>query len=471
MTESRPNIVLIMTDQQRGDCLGIEGHPVLQTPYLDALGAEGVRFARAYSACPVCVPARRTLMSGQRPRTHGVVMNYDTLLKGPTLPGELARAGYQTHLVGKLHLWPHRKLYGFTSADWADGPTAGVENDYQRFLRLQGVHFPNASDAHGMNGDGWAVRPWHLDERLHFTNWCVDRAIEFLERRDPTLPFFLKLSFLHPHQPLTPPACYYDRYLGMDLPEPCVGDWARVFEGPVRGLSVESWRTSLDPVVMKQFRAAYYASINHIDNQVGRILKLLPRNTALVFTADHGEMLGDHQWIRKRNPYEPSARIPLLMRFPETLGLPQRKVLNHPVELMDVMPTLLEAAGAPIPESVEGRSVLPLLRGETKWRDYLHGECSEVPSTQSGMQYLTDGKKKYIWLPGPGVERFFDLEKDPCEMQDLSGRGEHSGEVRRFREILMRELAGRPEGFTDGKELKRLGKPTPNFLPGFEREG
>ena len=120
MADSRPNIVLFMTDEQRGDCPGIGGHPVLQTPYLDELAATGARFRHAYSECPVCVPARRTLMSGRKPASHGVLMNAGGLLDGPTLPGELSRAGYQTHLVGKLHLSPLRKLYGFHSSAWAD---------------------------------------------------------------------------------------------------------------------------------------------------------------------------------------------------------------------------------------------------------------------------------------------------------------------------------------------------------------
>lgn len=205
MSDERPNIVLFMTDQQRGDCLGIEGHPVLQTPYLDHVAASGVRFRHAYAACPVCVPARRSLMTGRKPASHGVLMNYDTWLDGPTLPGELSRAGYQTHLVGKLHLWPKRKLYGFDSADWSDGPHCepGI-GDYGRFLQRQGMHMPGPGVAHGADQNGWVARPWHLAERLHFTNWCAGRALEFLERRDPTVPFFLKVSFHQPHQPCTP---------------------------------------------------------------------------------------------------------------------------------------------------------------------------------------------------------------------------------------------------------------------------
>ncbi len=471
MTDSRPNILLVVTEHHRGDALGIEGHPVLQTPYLDHLAAGGVRFRRAYTACPVCIPARRTLMTGRRPASHGVLMNYHTWLDGPTLPGLLSQAGYQTHLVGKLHLWPMRRLYGFDSADWADSPREERPlNDYCRWLRREGVTMPGAGLAHGMSVNGWAVRPFHLDERFHFTNWCADRALEFLERRDPTAPFFLKVSFHQPHQPLTPPRWAYERYMAMDLPEPCVGDWARVFDGPVRGLPVDAWRACLEPAVLKQYRAAYYGCIDHIDGQLGRIFARLPRQTVVVFTSDHGEMLGDHQWIRKRNAYEPSARIPLLIRLPDSLGVEQGCVMEQPVELMDVMPTLLEAAGVDVPDSLDGRSVLPLLRGEGGWRQYLHGECAAVPTTESGMQYLTDGRRKYIYWPGPGVEQFFDLEQDPREMHDLAAEGRRADELAAWRERLIAELDARPEGFVRDGELATLGGPTPLCLPGHEQE-
>lgn len=466
MTDTRPNILLIMTDEHRADCLGIAGHPVVQTPNLDAVAAAGVRFTRAYSACPVCVPARRTLLTGQRARTHGVFTDIDAPLNAPTLPGELARAGYQTYLVGKLHMWPRRARYGFESADWADGPQAGIDNDYQRFLRREGVTEPYASDAHGVGGNAWTARPWHLDERLHFTNWCADRALDFLDRRDPTCPFFLQLSFFHPHQPLTPPRFYYDRYMAMDVPEPYVGEWARVFDGPARGTSLDSMRVSLEPALMKQYRAAYYGAINHIDDQVNRVLPRLPRNTIILFLSDHGEMLGDHQWTRKRNAFEPSARIPFFAHFPQSLDIPQQQIIAHLVELMDVMPTLLDAAGTPIPATVEGRSLLPLLRGATEWREYLHGECSEIADIQSGMQFVTDGVWKYIWFPGAGVEHLFHLAEDPREMVDLAPDPRYADHLRYWRAVLIRELEGRPEGFTDGRELLRLPGVTAPCLPG-----
>lgn len=473
MADSRPNVLLLMTDQQRGDCLGIEGHPVLQTPHLDWIGASGFHFRKAYTACPVCVPARRTLMTGQRPATQGTFMNYHTVLRGPTLPGELGKAGYQTHLCGKTHLWPERTHYGFDSMDWADsGMCRGhYGSDYQRFLLRHGLALSRMSDAHGVCANDWVPRPWHLEERFHFTNWCADCAIDFLERRDRTRPFFLKVSVIHPHQPWVPPQVYYDRYLNMDLPEPVVGDWARVFDGPQRGLYPDNtWRGCFDEQMMHQMRAAYYGCINHISDQFGRILHAVPRNTIVVFTSDHGEMIGDHQWLRKRNAFEPSARIPFMIRFPEAMGLDQGRAFDIPVELMDIMPTLLEACGAAVPDSVEGSSLLPVLRGQTaEWREYLHGECAEVPSLNSGMQYVTDGRRKYVWFPGRAEELFFDLETDPHELFNLASEACRAGEVAMWRERLIGELTGRPEGFVKDGVLQRLDGPTPFCMPGFEQ--
>ena len=472
MTDSRPNIALFITDQMRGDCFGLAGHPVIQTPNIDWIGKTGFYFRHAYSACPVCIPARRTLMTGKKPSNQGVLMNYETRLEGPTLPGELSRAGYQTHLVGKLHLWPRRKLYGFMSADWSDGPgiNPGI-GDYGRFLQREGFHLADAGVSHGINQNGWVARPWHLEERLHFTNWCADKAVDFLERRDPTVPFFLKVSFHQPHQPCTPPQCYWDRYIQQDLPEPFVGDWARVFDSPQTGLPSASWRTALQSQQMKQYRAGYYGCINHIDDQIGRVLLQLPENTIVLFISDHGEMLGDHQWLRKRNAFEPSARIPFLIRFPECMRIRQEQEREEVVELMDIMPTLLQAADAGIPDGVEGKSLLPLLRGDSaEWRKYVHGECSSIPSLNSGMQYLTDGRQKYIWYPGSGQEQFFDLAADSREMKDLSGMPEHRETIKHWRSLLTDELSGRPEGFVSDSNLRVLSGPTLPYMPEYKNE-
>ncbi|MDA0709322.1 MAG: sulfatase-like hydrolase/transferase [bacterium] len=468
MATDRPNILFIMTDQQRGDCLGIEGHSVLQTPNLDYLAASGVRFRRAYSACPVCVPARRTVITGRKPKNHGALQNIQAPLPWPTLPGLLREAGYRTHLSGKAHWGPPATELGFETADWADSPISGVVNDYQTYVRENGAPFHRASDAHGMYGNGFPGRPWHLADHLHFTNWATQKGLEFIDAQTDEQPWFLAVNFIHPHQPVTPPAFYFDKYMAMDLPEPFVGEWARVFDGPVRGLQPECWRLCLDPPVMKATRAGYYGSIEHIDHQVARLLstRVLPDNTIVVFASDHGEMLGDHQWLRKRNAFEPSARVPLLMKFPGAMGLPQQQVIDRPVELMDIMPTLLDAAGVAIPDTVDGQSVLPLIRDpQSTWREYVHGECANVPTSNSGMQYLTDGKHKYIWLPGQDRELFFDLVNDPNELVDLSTHTHWAEEIGQWRARLVAELTDRPEGFTDGQKLIKQDGPTTGRLP------
>lgn len=398
-------------------------------------------------------------------------MNYHTELEGPTLPEELSKEGYQTHLVGKLHFWPLRKLYGFMSADWSDFDDLNytIEDDYSRFLEQNGINLSNAGLGHGIAPNSWISRPWHLEEHLHPTNWTTQKALEFLDRRDPTMPFFLNISFTKPHQACTPPRCYWDRYMNMDLAEPFVGEWAKVFESPQTGLSPEAWRVYFSPNVMHQYRAGYYGSINHIDDQIGRILESLPENTIILFTSDHGEMLGDHQWTRKRNAFEPSTRVSFLLKLPQEMDIRQGSSRDEVMELMDVMPTLLDAAGIDIPDSVEGKSILPLLKdSRVKWRDYVHGECADILTLNSGMQYLTDGNSKYIWYPGRGEEQFFDLKDDPHEMYDLSGDAGKQKEIEHWRAALVKEIKNRPEGFVKDGKLAKLGGPTSHYLPGFE---
>ncbi len=176
-------------------------------------------------------------------------------------------------------------------------------------------------------------------------------------------------------------------------------------------------------------------------------------------------MLGQHQWIRKRSGYEGSARIPFLLRAPARLDLGRGVVANAPVELMDVMPTLLDLAGVPIPEEVDGTSVLPILRGESTGRDFVRGECSRMETMNSGTQFLSDGRRKYIWYPGTGHEQFFDLESDPDEMVDL---GSAHTETAIWRQRLVSILADRPEGFVEDGRLVRLTGPTAPCLPQWE---
>lgn len=479
----RPNIILITTDQQRGDCLGIEGHPVLQTPHLDWLARSGTRFRRGYSECPSCVPARRVLMSGQAPGVNGMVgMTRSEWSPHHTLAGELTRAGYQTEMVGKLHLYPFRKRYGFDHMVLSDGPyvPAGEpdlvdHNDYLDWLEKGGSVSRHRAVAHGASLNGWVGRPDQLSEDETHTSWCVTEAMEFLHKRDPEVPFFLNLSFFDPHPPLTPPQWYYDRYAGEDLPPPDIGDWAPEFESPVRGLDVDASIMRIDDRAMHHARAGYYGMINHVDDQVGRLLNFLRQrglleSTFILFTSDHGEMLGDHHMFRKTFAYEPSARVPFFARAPRSMGFPSEVVSGAPVGLQDIMPTLLDVAGAPVPQEVTGASLLPLMREDTgaPWRDVLHGEHAGQYRYEDGVHFLTDGRMKYIWYSQTGREHLFDLEADPKELHDRAGDGPAERALAPWRRRLAKELGERPEGFSDGGQLV-AGRPHHHLVPGVNR--
>ena len=456
--QSRPNVLLIVTDQQRGDCLGIDGHPVLQTPAMDWLGTSGTFFRRGYSECPSCIPARRVLMSGRPPDEDGMVGFMSAPWDPPaTLAGELRAAGYETRMVGKLHLHPKRQRFGFDVMELADS-TRADDNEYLDWLHGE-IPMDRWAMAHGATPNGWIGRPNHLPEEKTHTFWCVSRAIEYLEKRDPSCPFFLNVSFIDPHPPMTPPDWFYDRYAAMDLPEPAMGDWMEPWDGPPRGIPAEKGpygqRGPIDPDAMHHLRAAYYGMINHIDMQMSRLFQYMRDNglleeTFIVFVSDHGEMLGDHQMYSKCRALDASARVPFLARAPQRMGLPREVVCDQPVGLQDVMPTILEAVGAPIPESVTGRSLLPLMSGEdADWRRYLHGEHAGMYRYVDGNHWLVDQRYKYIWMSQTGREFVFDLHEDPLEERDLSAQAD----LQPWREHLIEVLRDRPEGFTDGQRL------------------
>lgn len=461
----RPNILVIMTDQQRGDCLSAEGHPVLLTPNMDGIAFQGARFRRAYSTCPVCIPARRSFLSGQFPRTHGMVGYRDGVEWDPpaTLPGTLAAAGYETALIGRsMHQWPVQKGFGYQTMITHDA-------DYREFLLRHGSAETTDWFGGGVMHNDWTAHPWHLPEPLHMTNWVITEALQFLKRRDPSGPLFLTVSFVAPHPPLQPPTFYLERYLRTGVPDPVIGDWAGEPPTPADYADMDyvaPTRVHLRGEALRSCRAAYYGLINHVDDQIRRLLNpvegipsLFGDNTVVVFTSDHGEMLGDHYRWRKQLPYEPSARVPLLVNVPRHFGWPRGVVLDQPVCLEDIMPTLLDMAGAPVPSSVEGRSLVPLLRGEQPaWRDHLHIECAP------NFQALTDGREKYVWLPSTGEEQFFDLQTDPRELRNLV---DQTDRVTLWRARLITELTGRPEGFTDGSRLipGRPYRPLPPSTP------
>lgn len=451
----RPNIILFVTEQHRGDCLGIEDHPVLMTPNMDMLAGTGVRFTQAYSSCPSCIAARRSLLSGQFPATHGMVgyrerteWNIEN-----TLPALLSRAGYETAWVGRsMHQHPAEKHFGFEHVVSMDHRCPGPYN-----VAMQARHPDDWEGIYsaGIMHNDWTARPWHLEEDLHPTNWTIHEALRFIRERDTTRPFFLVVSFIASHPPLIPPAFYLDRYIRTGVPDPVIGDWATPPPNGGKGMDVASANVNLRGEALLSARAGYYGLLNHLDDQLRRIINPVtgfdPGNregTVVMLTSDHGEMLGDHYLWRKTVPYHGSIRIPMLVTAPPSFRLKRGAALPHPVGLEDVMPTCLDFAGVSIPNSVEGRSLLPLLRGESiAWREYMHIEHAPMHHT------LCDGREKFIWYAADGREQFFRLATDPNECHDLINTPSESGRIAHWRGLLIEELKNRPEGFTDGHRL------------------
>ncbi len=459
----RPNVILICTDQWRGDCLGVAGHPAVQTPYLNDLALDGARFTAAYSATPSCIAARAGLLTGLKHRTHGrigyrdaVPWNYRTYLAE-----EFTRHGYQTQAIGKMHVYPERSQVGFQNVILHDGFLHHARGNCNNNLELIDDYIPwlrektgdPAADYfdHGVDCNGYVTRPWDRAEALHPTNFVASQGIDFLRRRDPRKPFFLYLSFHRPHPPFDPPAWAIDEYLDMDLPLPPVGDWAEKFADQHQSHRSNLAAGRLTPHQQRRAQAGYYGCMTHIDHQINRLREALlaygqSGNTIICFTSDHGEMLGDHDLFRKSLPYEGSAGVPLILNGP---GVPKDLVTDVPAELRDIMPTLLDLAGLPIPAEVEGESLVPALRGETSgFKHHIHGEH---PSLGQTVHWLTDGRTKYVWMSLEGHEQLFDLTNDPQELHDLAG--EQPETVAEWRQYLIEELDGREEGYVKDSKL------------------
>ncbi|NLA83334.1 MAG: arylsulfatase [Clostridiales bacterium] len=478
----RSNVLLIMTDQHRFDALRCYGNDNIDTPYLDWIASKGTLFENAYTPSPSCIPARACLLTGMNQWHTGILgMGRG---QGPmgvgfehTLPGELAKAGYHTQGIGKMHFSPQRALNGFHNTLLDESSRAEKPDfisDYRKWFLSQTNGQYDIND-HGVNWNSWMARPYHAPEYLHPTNWTVNESISFLKRRDPTKPFFLKMSFARPHSPYDALPYYFDMYLKKDLPKPYVGEWAHIHDVPEDAADPNAWRGVRTPEEIHRARAGYYGNVNHIDSQIGRLLEFLKKageldNTCIIFTSDHGDMLGDHNLWRKTYAYEGSAHIPLIVCLPQSVAEHKRKRADEPVTLYDIMPTILDAIGADIPDTVDGKSLIPLINGEDSgWREYIHGEHSTCYSEEQEMQFVTDGKWKYIWFPRLGTEQLFDLTNDPGECHDLAQNKDYQDELLKWRSRLIKELEPRNLGLVDGGKLVcQKGKP-PIVSPHYEK--
>ncbi len=475
--KASPNVLLICTDHQSGLLTGTAGHPVLMTPTIDQFARWGVHYTNAYSACPACIPARRSLMTGMSPKAAELRMYREgiRLPEVPSLAQAFRNAGYQAYTVGKLHVSPQRDRIGFDDVlleeqgrhQFKDIPD-GDADDWELFLAEQG--YGGMEYAGGMTQNEWVARNWHLPESCHPINWAAREMCKTIRRRDPSRPAFWYLSFSAPHPPLTPLDAYMDLYRDLPVREPAIGDWAQSFEKlpyHIKSLSNPDTGTLVRAKRHEKELAwrAYYATMTHIDHQIRVVIGYLREaglldNTIIVYTSDHGHMAGEHGLWCMTPFYEMSAKIPLIVVPP--LGdsrLPRGAEDDRIAEFADIYPTLLDLAGIDIPPHVDRLS----LAGNEK-RDYLYGEINEG---EKAMRMIRKDDHKLIYYPVGNQAQLFDISSDPFEEHDLAEAPDAAEVKKELESILIDNLYGEDTGWVSNGKLKGL--PEKAYEPADER--
>jgi arylsulfatase A-like enzyme len=448
LSKSKPHLLLLMSDQHRGDWMGCAGNAVLRTPNLDSLAASGVRFENAFSSTPTCTPARAALLTGMSPWRHGMLGYGRVAEKYPVeMPALLRAAGYFTLGIGKMHWFPQRTLHGFHQTILDESgrvESPGFRSDYRALFASEAPHLD--PDATGIGWNDYTAAPYALPERLHPTAWTGACAARFIAGYNRAEPFFLKVSFARPHSPYDPPQRFWDMYRDAPLPPARVGRWAERFRQRSSARD-DIWYGDVGVELTRRARIGYSGSVSFVDEQVGRILEALQRRgwleeTFIIYLSDHGDMTGDHFLWRKSYAYQPSARIPMIVRGP---GAPRGEVRTVPVEIRDVLPTLAAAAGVESPPGCDGQD---LLRAARPWIDLEHDVCYDRTNHWNA---LTDGRWKYIYHAMEGTEQLFDLANDPGEIEESN----NSEKLRLWRSRLTEHLAPR------GEEWVRNGRLAP----------
>lgn len=459
----RPNILFLMDDQHRGDCLGCDGNSVIQTPHLDRLKDDGAHFNRAYTSVPSCTPARAGLLTGQSPWGHGMLGYHKIAEQYPVeMPRLMAEAGYYTMAIGKCHFTPQRNSHGYHKMILDESgreQSIDFRSDYRSWLASVD---PNADpDVTGIGFNSYRAGVYQLPDEYHPTHWTGQTAINFLTSYRREEPFFLKVSFARPHSPYDPPQRFMDLYKDRQMPTAHLGDWSEKMYGSFTKPTPDTLaRGNLGAQQVNHSRQGYYGSVSFIDEQVGRILETLEArglldNTLVLFTSDHGDMTGDHHLWRKCQPYEASARVPMLVRWPsDWLDAPRGQTLSQPVELRDILPTFLDAAGIDVPDAVEGASMLGPISGRTDgWREFIDCEHATCYYPENVFNSLCDGTWKYIYHPFHGEHQLFNLDEDPGETRDLAGDPQQAARLRSWQRRMADHLAVRGDRWVRNGEL------------------
>ncbi len=435
---TRPSILWICTDQQRHDTLHCLGNAQIRTPNLDRLAAEGVAFTRAYCQAPICTPSRASFLTGRYPSTIHVNRNGNAYFPDGVelITRRLADEGYDCGLAGKLHLSAaHGRVEvrpddGYRIFKWSHHPHPEgfwptEQHAYQHWLRERGIDWEQAYNADQV--PGWTERANSragIAAAYHQTTWCADEAIAFM-RKQRDGPWLMSVNPFDPHPPFDPPAEYLRRMDVERMPLPLFQPEERESQLDFGEIDFQT-EEPVDPQTYDARRmvAAYYAQIELIDDQVGRMLDALEasgqrENTIVVFTSDHGEMLGDHGLLWKGcRFYEALVHVPLIVSWPGQVRTGLRS--EALVELTDIVPTLLDALSLPVPGNVQGMSLWPILTGQAPpdtHRAYVRSEYHDALDRPhaSHANMLYDGQHKLIVYHGHSVGELYDLQEDPHE--------------------------------------------------------
>lgn len=452
-----PNILWLMGDQHHAGCLGHAGDPNAKTPHLDGLADEGFRFNRAYCNNPICGPSRTTLLSGQYPHTHGITGNYLTNYNRTTPPNiatHFRNYGYQTALVGKAHLplsWLHAGFEYLRFSDLCDAKTDDPLSCHY-FRHLVDAGLADQYD-HGQLPEGHPGRTLRaftseipLEHSLEV--WTGDEAVQFLDQRDTERPFFLKVSFQRPHDPLSPSpeSLHLFNPEEISLPANHTEYFETKFSGKpafqrayVRdGKEGYPYRPH-DEADLKRQLAHYLMLVTEIDTQIGRVIEHLKasgewENTIIVYLADHGDFAGEHGLSLKNfGIYEAIHRVPFIWRWP---GGPSGKS-DEIVELVDFAPTLAAAAGLPPLEGTDGRDIRPVAEGKAPGLDSTVCEWDATAHSQGSVFAIRDERFRLVYYCNWADDgELYEMSEDPGELVNLWSSPDH-GTVR---ERLIRRI-------------------------------
>lgn len=449
MASRSKNILFLFTDQFRADCISALGNSQIKTPNLDKLVQSGTAFTRCYTPSPVCVPARHALTCGVPPHQTGCVDNVDIECHRTSFMDELNMLEYQTHGVGKMHFVEGKGDWGFQTRDSSEELAhEGVDDDYRDYLAANG--FEHVLDPHGLRSEYYYLpQPSQLPDEHHNTSWVADRSIDFLEKRDKERPFFLWSSFIKPHPPFETPIPWSRLYSMHEMDEPYRPD--RYSEQQCFWNKIQNrykYRDGgYDRNISRMIRAAYYSTISHIDYHIGRILEALGdeiENTLIVFSADHGEMLGDYGSYGKRCMLDGSASIPMIARLPGVF--PAGKSCDHATSLLDLYPTFVDIADPFMTKTnLEGQSLASALEPDSRDRIVF----SQFSQNALALYMAADQAWKYVYSAADGKEWLY---RGGEEEINLAGDPVFAGELERLKSALFErfEKDGYSEPVNDG---------------------